>query len=211
MILKQYIIIKMQGPIYRSNWIIKDILLVGEYPSKLDIDEIKRNMEILVNSGIDVFISLMEPHEREMTPPYESFLCETPFNIFEENYYQERSSERYNKTFKFLNLPIVDRRIVDDDKIIEYVDRVYDFIKEGKKVFIHCKKGKGRTGTLVSLLLCKYYNFTPTEALSQFYLYYMDRQPRPKMFPRLKRRQQVQVKKLGIELNKKLILNEKKS
>ena len=180
----------------RSNWIIKDILLVGEYPSKYEPKVIEENMYKMVELGVDVFINLMEPIERYGSFPYEAFLCDESFDTFEEGYYHVKNSKKHNKDFTFINIPIVDHRTLSDEEALKVIDKIYEYIKAGKTIFIHCRKGKGRTGTITCLLLCKYYGYSAEEALKLFYTSYMDRVPKPRMKPRLKYRQELQVKKL---------------
>jgi ribA/ribD-fused uncharacterized protein len=76
------------------------------------------------------------------------------------NYVQDKKS-------KYLNLPIPDRKIVDDETVIKYINsiqKIYD--KKRSKIYIHCKGGHGRTGTIVALLLCKLFPFSALESLS---------------------------------------------
>lgn len=58
------------------------------------------------------------------------------------------------------NWPVVDGRNMAFGNLVELVSRIYGFINEGSTqgVFVHCKHGKGRTGSvLIAYLMFKYH------------------------------------------------------
>lgn len=118
--LKQFI-----GPIENSNWIIRNKLLVGQYP----YTEITK----LIDIGINNFINLQTIDESNSFTKYEPYL---------------------NENHMIHRYPIPDRSIVDDNITITYVKEIIDIIKKpNTMVYIHCMGGHGRTGVIVAILL----------------------------------------------------------
>jgi len=136
---------EMIGPIYNTNWVIKDKLLVGCYPGAKDPQEASEKIEVLLREGITDFISLQTPEELERLESYEKYL---PDEI------------------KFHNFPIPDRKIVRDDLMLDYLDQTIKILrKEDSVVYLHCLGGHGRSGVMVDLILAANYGATAEEAL----------------------------------------------
>jgi protein-tyrosine phosphatase len=89
--------------------------------------------------GIDIFVNLTNIFERKIYP--------------------------YTSTKKIINFPIPDRSVPKNiQEFCGLVIKISDEIDAGKKIYIHCKAGHGRSGTLVASLLCYRYKISPEES-----------------------------------------------
>jgi protein-tyrosine phosphatase len=66
----------------------------------------------------------------------------------------------------YLTFPIEDRGIANDQKLITFIDLLVDLLQTGKKRYIHCYGGHGRTGIIVSLLMSRYFKIDIEVALA---------------------------------------------
>ena len=126
-----------------SNWIIKDQLIVGGYPYPKPEYRIS-HLDKLKEHGVNVFISLVEPLEISKYGDYQHLLA--PGTIYH-------------------NVPIKDGSIADDKIIYDLVVNVYNWIKQGKLVYVHCWGGHGRAGTFVACFLQYGYKIDSKTAL----------------------------------------------
>ena len=116
-----------QGPFYISNW-LSDKLCVGGYPAN------KFELNTLLVSEITTFVCLNEQSDKERIYKYE--------NDFPKD-----------KIYSFINEPIEDMSITFDDKVIALCEIIVEKIYNGEKVYLHCKGGHGRTGTIAAIVL----------------------------------------------------------
>ena len=93
----------------------------------------------LKHMGINSVINCLEPFEKngKMVRPLTA----------------ERLQEHHIETFQ---LPLPDFMGVPADKINEGVDFLHDEILAGRKVYVHCKAGRGRSATIVMCYLLKH-------------------------------------------------------
>lgn len=188
----------LTGPIPPSNWILPGQLLATAYPAKKgDPDTIQRWMDQLMAAGITTFVSLMEPKDREGLLPYEPYLVDRELEVRTPGYVHQVHSPRYDRSLIFINYPIVDRNVVADDTIRAMADQVIGALQDGQKVLVHCYGGKGRTGTLCSLVLARLYNLSGEEAIQRVYHSFSFRQLRGKYPLKLSRVQVSQVRRIG--------------
>lgn len=87
-------------------------------------------------SGVDVVVSLLERSEiNELEIEKEEFWCS-------------------EKGIIFLSYPIGDRQTPKSHtETLEFVRKLQNFIKEGKKIAIHCRQGIGRASSIAVCLL----------------------------------------------------------
>jgi ADP-ribosyl-[dinitrogen reductase] hydrolase len=118
------------APLPNSYWVIPGRLLAGEYPGgRTDIDTDTR-IERLLQAGIDAFLDLTKPAE---LPPYHTRL---PFSV------------EYDRK------PIRDHGVPDHPaQMTEIVELLLDALARGRKVYVHCRAGIGRTGMAMACLL----------------------------------------------------------
>ena len=116
---------KYEGPTSDSNWLILNKLLVGGGISyKYKFDSIKQ-------IGIDTFVCLLDKGDKDEFYDYEKHL----------------SNDNY------IHFPIKDMNIGNIDGIKLLVKDIAKKILNGKKIYIHCAGGHGRTGIISSLVL----------------------------------------------------------
>ncbi len=124
------------GPISRSYWIVEGRLTAGAYPDpRRDCDRIGP----LLDAGFDLFINITE----DLPGGGDDHLSR----------YDGRAAERAAIVRRF---PIVDMDIPTDalmQRILDEIDRGLD---EGRRVYVHCWGGLGRTGVVVGCWLIRH-------------------------------------------------------
>lgn len=140
-----------------TNWAIPGQLLIGAYPLEF-IEEIA--------SECDTIVCLMEESDAD-------------------NFGQYISIMNGLAGTEFIHLPIPDRSVVDDATLIQYASKVIRRLRKGKRVYVHCLGGKGRTGTLVGVVLGLFYNLSSTKALQCLRLGFSQRVDKGTRAPRI--------------------------
>ena len=111
-------------------------ILAGEFPSARNDAELTRwKLDLLADAGVDTIIDLTEP--TEPLTPYHDQLADL-------------SAER-GVTMRRLSHPIRDVSVTTAehyDRIIADIERE---LAAGRRVYIHCWGGRGRTGTVVGI------------------------------------------------------------
>lgn len=54
--------------------------------------------------------------------------------------------------------------VPSDDDAKQYVEQLVQQLRSGRRVYLHCSDGNGRTGTIAALLLGALYGLSPAEA-----------------------------------------------
>jgi ADP-ribosyl-[dinitrogen reductase] hydrolase len=119
-------------PIAESYWVIEDRLLAGKYPGGKTLPELERRLGVLLEAKFDAFIDLTEPGE---LPPYDGYL---PQNV------------------AYVREPILDHGVPTATAQMTEILRVLDeFLAAGRRIYVHCRAGIGRTGTVVGCHLAE--------------------------------------------------------
>ncbi|MCC6170496.1 MAG: ADP-ribosylglycohydrolase family protein, partial [Gammaproteobacteria bacterium] len=130
-------------PLPNSYWVRPGHLLAGEYPGSPDDEEMAERLALLVAAGLDSFFDLTEPGERE---PYSGAL---PAGI------------------EYQRLPIEDHGLPHSaDYMAEIVAALGRALAAGRKAYVHCRAGIGRTGMVVACHLIAA-GRTPEDALAE--------------------------------------------
>ena len=128
-------------PIGESYWVIEDRLLAGRYPGGKTPKEAERRVQSLLAAGFDAFIDLTEAGE---LPPYDIYL---PGSVL------------------YVRKPIPDHGVPRaPEHMVEIQAELDGALARGRRVYVHCRAGIGRTGTVVACHLIEQ-GMTPHAAL----------------------------------------------
>lgn len=111
------------------------------------------DMAVIDHWGADIWLNLMEDNDLEAVGFEPDVFCQ--------------SIE--NEGFEYLHFPIVDGFIPDQASNSIWNEQLSPYLvknlKEGKKVFIHCRGGLGRTGLIAAKLLVNF-GVSPQDAIN---------------------------------------------
>lgn len=164
------------GPTPYSNWIIVDRLMAGGYPASLDDKENDELLTVLMRDlGIDTFVCLqteMDPHVSEHA--WRTGRAPRPYTkdikrLMSANNRHVISVHGVGlpKNVDFLHLPIVDGSVTSDSLLDRFCDDLVGRVLSGKKLYVHCWGGHGRTETVIAVMLGRMYDVTIEQALQR--------------------------------------------
>jgi hypothetical protein len=139
----------IRRPIPESYWVEPGRLLAGEYPGRFDEEQTRKRLDSLIEAGLDVFIDLTRPGE---IPPYAQTLLD--------------EARMYNIEVSYHRFPIGDFGLPTPEQMKSIQDTIDENLQAGRKIYLHCWGGIGRTGTAVGCYLVRHGNSGP-EALKQ--------------------------------------------
>ncbi|HSL42709.1 MAG TPA: hypothetical protein VK897_04700 [Anaerolineales bacterium] len=125
-------------PIEEAYWVVPGHLLAGEYPGKFDGELTRKRIDALIEAGFDMFIDLTHSHE---TVPYTGILRE------EADAYEVKAGHQ--------RFPIGDFGLPTIEQMNSILDTIEDGLQAGRKIYLHCWGGIGRTGTTVGCYLVR--------------------------------------------------------
>lgn len=133
-----------------SSYFIMNKALFGGYPDNNKFKELKE-------CGVKYYIDLVTISERKkLTQVYDTMGIE------------------------YLNYEIKDRFIPEDIydyiKFIHKISNIINNLEEGEKMYIHCKGGHGRSGVVVSCILCYLFKFSSEKSLELTNKYHNSRE-----------------------------------
>jgi hypothetical protein len=138
-----------QRPIPESYWVEPERFLAGEYPAYAYGERIRQRLDAFLDFGINTFIDLTDIDE---LPPYLPLLSE------QASYY---ASQVQHKRFS-----IPDHNVPTPEAMQAILDEIDASLAAGRKIYLHCWGGIGRTGTVVGCYLVRH-GRTGQEALRQ--------------------------------------------
>lgn len=119
-------------PLGNYYWVRPGELLAGEHPTGANADETRRRLVSLVDAGIDCFIDLTTEPERP------AYAAELPAAV---SYYRH---------------PLPDHGVPGSrEEMTAILGRLRRALGEGRRVYLHCRAGIGRTGMTVGCLLAE--------------------------------------------------------
>ena len=121
-----------------ASYFIKNRALFGSFPTQDDVNELETN-------GVKYFIDLtFGDREKNINP--------------------------YITKYTYINYPIADQYIPYNWKTFaEFIVKVGSIIKnlsKGELIFVHCKGGQGRSGIVVSCIICYIFNLSTTHSIN---------------------------------------------
>jgi predicted protein tyrosine phosphatase len=139
----------MNRSLPESYWVEQDRLRAGEYPAQFDGELTRKRIDALIAAGFDTFIDLTRPNE---TVSYVRVLLE--------------EAKLYEVDVKHYRFPIGDFGLPTPQQMTSILDTIDESLQAGKKIYLHCWGGIGRTGTTVGCYLVRR-GRTGEEALRQ--------------------------------------------
>ena len=136
-------------PISESYWVEPGRFLAGEHPAKFEVESTRKRLDALLEAGFDTFIDLTQSGEAF---PYTSILLE--------------QAKAYEVKAKHHRFAIGDFGLPSPEQMNKILDTLEDGLQSGRKIYLHCWGGIGRTGTTVGCYLVRQ-GKTPEEALDQ--------------------------------------------
>jgi ribA/ribD-fused uncharacterized protein len=128
------------------SYFIHDRALFGSFPTQESVKELEKE-------GVKYFINLTHVYEKKIIP-YETDCIKIEYPII----------DRHTPTncFKFCTF------------IIQLSKHILT-LKQGEKVYVHCKGGHGRSGVVVACLLCYIFKIKPSDSLKRTTSYHSKR------------------------------------
>lgn len=126
-------------PIAESYWVIPGRFLAGEYPGAASEAVTRQRLTAFLKAGFNTFINLTTEAE---LPPYERILNE--------------EAAEYGLNVQHLRFAIGDFGVPRPSQMQTTLQAIDTALKAGRKVYLHCWGGIGRTGTTVGCYLVQH-------------------------------------------------------
>jgi ADP-ribosylglycohydrolase len=119
-------------PLPNSYWVYPGRLLAGEYPGGATSEQTRLRLARLLEAGVDCFIDLTQPQELA------AYRAELPAGV---DYFRK---------------PIPDHGLPGERaRMAEILECLRDALRAGRRVYLHCRAGIGRTGMVAGCLLAE--------------------------------------------------------
>jgi len=122
-----------------AAWVRPGALLAGPYPATRGDERGRASLGALLDAGVSVFVDLTEAGE---CPPYDAAL--------------QAEATRRGRLVVHHRLPIPDFGVPDDAHMTAILDTIDAALSADHVVYVHCRGGIGRTGTVVGCWLVRH-------------------------------------------------------
>ncbi len=156
---------EIKRPISESYWVKPGLFLAGEYPGRYEVEQTRKRIDALIEAGFDTIIDLTKPNE---TTPYLRILQE--------------QSHAYGVSMHHHRFPIGDFGLPTPELMDSILDQIDESLGAGRKVYLHCWGGIGRTGTTVGCYLVRH-GMSGGQALEQLATWWRQ-VPKSRIHPR---------------------------
>ena len=133
-------------PFPRSYRVSYPHLLAGAYPSDADPGQARAKITALLDAGVRVIVNLMEEteigHDGKPLEPYEELLREVATELGVQAH--------------MVRFSIHDMSVPAPVRMRWILDTIDTAIADGTTVYVHCRGGRGRTGTVVGCWLASH-------------------------------------------------------
>jgi predicted protein tyrosine phosphatase len=137
-------------PILESYWVVPGRFLAGEYPlHDGTFEENHQRLDAFLRAGFDTFIDLTAEGENA---PYQRMLTE--------------QAKQLGLSAECKRFPIGDFGLPTPEGMKAALDAIEEALSDGRRVYLHCWGGIGRTGTTVGCYLVRR-GLTGEQALEQ--------------------------------------------
>ena len=128
------------------SYFIKNRAMFGSFPTQEAVTELE-------SEGVRHFVNLTFDEEDKLTP--------------------------YTTKYNYIHFPIIDRRAPSNwqefAKFILILSHIITDLPSGEKLYLHCKGGHGRSGVVVSCILCFMFGLRPEDAMERTTKYHSNR------------------------------------
>lgn len=123
-----------------NSYCLPDSLVcAGEYPGDLNEDGAREKIVALLGAGVRTFVDLTTEHDRMIS--YEGVLSE--------------EAARLGVEARRVPMPILDMDVADAGHMNAILDLIDAEVRAGRRVYVHCWGGVGRTGTVAGCHLVR--------------------------------------------------------
>ena len=129
----------LDPPIPDAYWVVSGRLLAGEYPGAKDAAAARRKLRLFLDAEFTFFLDLTE--EGELAPYAPALL--------------EEAAARH-LAVEHCRMPIPDLAHRSRPRSTRMLDTIDTAIAAGRRVYVHCWGGIGRTGTIVGCYLVRH-------------------------------------------------------
>lgn len=128
----------MKAAVEGTYWIEPGSLLAGPHPLAGFMFDGSPRLEELVSLGVEAFIDLTRPGELGL-PDYKRELA--------------LLADRHSREAAYYRHPIADMSVPTPADMRATLDRLESLLGQGRRVYVHCLAGRGRTGTVIGCYL----------------------------------------------------------